>query len=167
MNFMITNPTGSNASSYAPETIELIADLLRKKWSAAQIGAQIGRTRNAVISIVHRNATLREIGFGLKPTRRYDKAPPRARVERLASPRAIPARSKWIDRTPLEQPEPFKLKLEDLPSVGACKFPIGDPRAEDFGFCGHASGESVYCPFHMRLAYTPTARQQAAKEAAA
>ncbi len=38
-----------------------------------------------------------------------------------------------------------------------CRFPIGDPREEGFGFCGADSpiGGSPYCDFHHRLAYVP------------
>jgi len=35
-----------------------------------------------------------------------------------------------------------------------CKWPIGDPLAEDFYFCGRESDEtSPYCEFHQRRAY--------------
>jgi GcrA cell cycle regulator len=38
-----------------------------------------------------------------------------------------------------------------------CRWPIGDPRKEDFGFCGHAvmDGKS-YCAGHQAIAYRPT-----------
>jgi hypothetical protein len=35
-------------------------------------------------------------------------------------------------------------------------FPIGDPGAEDFCFCGHNPRDnSPYCEYHARLAYQP------------
>ena len=35
-----------------------------------------------------------------------------------------------------------------------CKWPIGDPLAEDFYFCGRDSKEDApYCEFHSRKAY--------------
>ena len=37
-----------------------------------------------------------------------------------------------------------------------CKWPIGDPGAEGFHFCGHRSFNSLpYCEYHSRLAYQP------------
>ena len=37
-----------------------------------------------------------------------------------------------------------------------CKWPIGDPSAEDFHFCGCRSNSgSPYCEYHARLAYQP------------
>lgn len=35
-----------------------------------------------------------------------------------------------------------------------CRWPIGDPRAESFGFCG-GPADGVYCPEHARVAYDP------------
>jgi len=38
-----------------------------------------------------------------------------------------------------------------------CKWPIGEPTAEGFSFCGRPAGEkAVYCSEHARVAYKPT-----------
>jgi GcrA cell cycle regulator len=57
------------------------------------------------------------------------------------------------------RPSPIKRK----PSRGAtilsltdrmCKWPIGDPKHEDFHFCGKAAHPSLpYCPEHAAVAY--------------
>jgi GcrA cell cycle regulator len=37
-----------------------------------------------------------------------------------------------------------------------CKWPIGDPGAEGFHFCGHRNFNGLpYCEYHARLAYQP------------
>ena len=37
-----------------------------------------------------------------------------------------------------------------------CKWPIGDPKAPDFSFCGAAvDGDGPYCPGHHRRAHQP------------
>jgi len=43
-----------------------------------------------------------------------------------------------------------------------CKFPIGDPQAEDFAFCGRAkpAGAGPYCSQHARVAYQPETEAQ-------
>jgi hypothetical protein len=40
-------------------------------------------------------------------------------------------------------------------SPNACKWPIGDPMAEDFGYCGQprAGGRGAYCPEHAAVAW--------------
>ena len=63
-------------------------------------------------------------------------------------------------------PEPQPVRLVDLAKGGritilhlsdkTCKWPIGDPGAEDFCFCGHGPRDgSPYCEYHARLAYQP------------
>ena len=54
--------------------------------------------------------------------------------------------------------KPFKqgrVRLEDLTS-SACKWPYGDPRAQDFGFCGCTQAPGFpYCEQHARIAFNP------------
>ena len=50
-------------------------------------------------------------------------------------------------------PEDKRLSLLQL-SEQTCKWPIGDPLAKDFYFCGgHALESGPYCEFHSRRAY--------------
>jgi GcrA cell cycle regulator len=52
-------------------------------------------------------------------------------------------------------------------SLGAhmCKWPIGDPSADSFTFCGRRSdGDGPYCVQHASVAYQP---QQARKKSSA
>ncbi len=45
-------------------------------------------------------------------------------------------------------------KLADL-EANDCRWPIGDPRDEDFHFCaGHKLNDGPYCEFHSTLAIT-------------
>jgi GcrA cell cycle regulator len=42
-----------------------------------------------------------------------------------------------------------------------CKWPNGDPLAEEFSFCGNEAGESgPYCTYHSRLAYQPASERR-------
>lgn len=44
--------------------------------------------------------------------------------------------------------------IEELTNT-KCKWPIGDPKDNDFKFCGNAShdSETPYCDFHTKMAY--------------
>jgi GcrA cell cycle regulator len=46
--------------------------------------------------------------------------------------------------------------VDDMAALGidACKWPIGDPKATGFTFCGRHT-QSVYCVPHAQLAYRP------------
>lgn len=49
-------------------------------------------------------------------------------------------------------------------SENTCKWPIGDPLAEDFCFCGADSGDSgPYCAFHAKVAFQPVSERRRAR----
>jgi GcrA cell cycle regulator len=56
-----------------------------------------------------------------------------------------------------------RLVLTEL-TERTCKWPNGDPLAEDFNFCGNDIGENgPYCTYHSRLAYQPAAERRRAR----
>jgi hypothetical protein len=64
--------------------------------------------------------------------------------------------------TPVVAVEPLMVALVDL-APSHCRFPVGDPREEGFGFCGHPKVDVAYCGHHARLCYTaPEMRRRAA-----
>jgi len=43
-----------------------------------------------------------------------------------------------------------------------CRWPISDPGAEDFGFCGNNPVKGLpYCAAHARMAYRPSTGERA------
>ena len=155
-------------------------ELLKKLWTedgltASQIALQLGGgiTRNAVIGKVHR--------LGLSGRAKTATQAPRAQrpkqkssshsPQRSMSSRAISfgATALKIELTPeldvVAQPAvmiPFpaptndRIAITDL-SLRTCRWPIGDPVATDFGFCGAENdGKKPYCPYHCAVAYQPS-----------
>lgn len=49
--------------------------------------------------------------------------------------------------------------IEELKN-NMCKWPSGDPKHDDFHFCGNDARDpdSSYCEFHTKLAYRESAR---------
>ncbi|CAH2399146.1 GcrA family cell cycle regulator [Mesorhizobium ventifaucium] len=91
----------------------------------------------------------------------------KARAEQRAASPGLPAhlvtgeaRHPVADLTVV--PVSRNLKLVEL-TERTCKWPVGDPQALDFGFCGNdASSEGPYCRYHSRISYQPpTTRQRA------
>ncbi|MER8616011.1 GcrA cell cycle regulator [Mesorhizobium sp. M1409] len=89
----------------------------------------------------------------------------KGRAEQRAASPGLPAhlvtgeaRRPICDLVPVSR----NLKLVEL-TERTCKWPIGDPQAEDFGFCGtDAAGTGPYCRYHARISYQPpTTRQRA------
>jgi GcrA cell cycle regulator len=161
-------------------------ELLRKHWSeglsASQIAAQLGGvSRNAVIGKVHR----------LKLSSRGRATPAPARQRKTAhgggggtmktAPRApsrpitatIGATALQVEfdaepelrrlQRPVEDvvvPISRRLKLIEL-TEHTCKWPNGDPLAEDFSFCGNDSLETgPYCTYHSRIAFQPASERR-------
>jgi GcrA cell cycle regulator len=132
---------------------------LKSLWldglSASQIAKQLGGvTRNAVIGKVHR------LGLGGRAT---PSAPTRAaRAPAPRSPARIGASRPGPRARPTLVPEPIEPSPEgpglvrSMAGLGAhvCKWPIGDPKAEDFSFCGRPA-EGPYCRGHAAVAYQP------------
>jgi GcrA cell cycle regulator len=154
---------------WTDETIELLRRLWLDGKSASQIAAMLGSgvTRNAVIGKFHR--------LGLTG-RVKNKAPaaPRTR-QRSSQPRRprIAARPRdWAfhgsaalalafepaiepDIEAVVAPMSLLVTLADL-NENMCRWPLGDPTASEFRYCGLGTNpEAPYCTHHMLLAYRP------------
>jgi GcrA cell cycle regulator len=153
--------------SWTDERVELLKKLWTEGLSASQIAAQLGGvTRNAVIGKVHR--------LNLSGRAKPASSTPRPRKMRSSSPHR-PSRSYVSGNTalkvhahPAPRRAPAPVPIEDLVvpislrvsllalNDQMCKWPIGDPGAEDFHFCGHRNFNGLpYCEYHSRLAYQP------------
>jgi GcrA cell cycle regulator len=169
--------------NWTDERVELLRKLWSEGLSASQIAAQMGGvSRNAVIGKVHR---LKLSGRG-KQTAAQPRAKKPAQATQATRPstpsrssgagssrvsshtHAVGATAlkadyqiQAISGTVLEfapvllPPVSKQLKLVEL-SERTCKWPVGDPLATDFSFCGNDSGDAgPYCQFHAKLAYQP------------
>ncbi|HEX2792350.1 MAG TPA: GcrA family cell cycle regulator [Candidatus Paceibacterota bacterium] len=137
-------------------------ETVKKLWedglSASQIAKQLGGvTRNAVIGKVHRLG-LSGRASPSRPSRHVFKAPYPQRPAAPAPPRRI------AEALHAQAAQPIARYVDELPgsatviTLGAhmCKWPIGDPAADDFTFCGRRSaGDGPYCAEHARVAYQP------------
>jgi len=130
-------------------------DALKTLWleglSASQVAHQLGGvTRNAVIGKVHRlGLSGRAPGISMPRPKRA----PRLHVARAPAPPRLAARPEAM----IEAPDTPGLVLV-MTGLGAhvCKWPIGDPLAADFSFCGRAAdGDGPYCGRHDRRAHQP------------
>lgn len=153
-------------------------DLCVKLWndglSASQVADRLGGvSRNAVIGKIHRlglaHTKPRSTRHATVHARRRVEPKYPAQVRRVSDratnkgprpgtsfrPESKLPNAPLVSASPLppEPPKPSKLfKLVDLED-NQCRFPFGDPKSKDFGFCGcvKAAGSS-YCPGHARLA---------------
>ncbi|HWK13233.1 MAG TPA: GcrA family cell cycle regulator [Rhizobiaceae bacterium] len=169
--------------NWTDERVELLSKLWSEGLSASQIAAQLGGvSRNAVIGKVHR---LKLSGRGRAATAavRPKKVVSAnsggkqgvARVTRTVTTTiGATALQAQFDVEPVARqvlrpaadvviPISRRLVLTEL-TERTCKWPNGDPLAEDFSFCGNESGESgPYCGYHSKLAYQPVSERRRAR----
>jgi GcrA cell cycle regulator len=134
-------------------------------FSASQIAQKINavhgvwRSRNSVIGRVHRSG----LAGRSKATRTYNRPAPKPRKEnkiRLGRTGVWPrheAPEVKVNR-PVRDPGLEALSARGEAAVLSldtqqCKYPIGDPKHADFGFCARTCS-GVYCGDHARLTYT-------------
>lgn len=152
----------TNSVSWSPERVEQLKSLIGAGYSCRQIAEEIGVTRNAVIGKVNRLGLSRPKGV---------PAASRDATERKRAPwrPKILTQQALLLRLP---PEPLP-RLEDISifdgrgcsllelSAGKCRWPINEPGAENFCFCGNTPLEGFpYCAGHARIAYKSAARRR-------
>lgn len=138
---------------------------LKKLWleglSASQVARQLGGvSRSAVIGKVHRlGITVRETP--IRPRATTVRAPSRIQARRptreaAAAPRVAPR---------FEATEEDLLPTSGILGLGAhsCRWPIGHPENDDFGFCGRpkTSARGSYCEQHSQGAFRRLGSSQA------
>lgn len=130
---------------------------LKKLWleglSASQVARQLGGvSRSAVIGKVHR------LGITVRET------PIRQRVASVRAPSRMASRQRPARETQATRPTSTYERIEEdlLPTSGilglgahSCRWPIGHPENDDFGFCGRPkpSARGSYCEQHSQGAF--------------
>lgn len=139
-------------------------------------------SRNAVIGLIHRKGWVRKsivrlsraqragheskggqqrnrgrrVGVG-KTRKQYTYKQPKPK--NWASPTFVVHKPRPEPKPNLPEPNgDANVALIDL-TDSRCKWPIGDPRAADFRFCGHGvHKDGPYCEYHFHLARDPNQR---------
>jgi GcrA cell cycle regulator len=146
--------------TWTTERIALLKNRIEAGFSREQIAREIGVSRNAVIGKANRLGLSRVKG----PVRRLDPS-----AAKIARPRK--ATQRRILRALQANPQ---LDFGEMPGDYAnrcsllelqqwhCRWPISDPGAEDFGFCGNNQVKGLsYCAAHALVAYRPSTRERA------
>jgi GcrA cell cycle regulator len=151
--------------AWTDERVELLKKLWGEGLSASQIAGRLGSvTRNAVIGKVHR------LGLsGRATTSRMKSHRPRPRMatKRMAKAR-FSATGNPAFRALYQEADAYIPAVEEIVIPLAerktiqtlvecsCRWPIGDPQASDFHFCGKNKVPGLpYCEFHARRAFQP------------
>jgi len=145
------------------ERIEAVKALWIGGLSAAEIANKVGGvTRNAVLGKLHRLGLTRrenpQRGGGPTVTRRYASF-------RAQSTRHGVRKAEKLKPISFSDPQPIIEDVSETPArrlldleLYECRWPIGDPRTPEFGFCGCKAAKPYgYCERHQAKAYARVA----------
>lgn len=151
--------------SWTEERVALLKQLWGEGKTAAEIAKSLGNiTRNAVIGKAHRlKLSGRASPLPANGSERVTLSTPRPtnrapRPSNTNAERALPIASPII--APVFEPyvEGKGIKLVEL-KESTCRWPLGDPKDENFRFCGCKTVEGLpYCDHHVRIAYQASSR---------
>ncbi len=145
-------------TGWTPTRIDTLSSLWRDGLSASQVAKALGGvTRNAVIGKVHR------LGLGGRVAGGVVRMPATPRPPRPSPIRVARSPSPQLARpvVALVEPPEGPGLVSRLEHIGAhcCRWPIGDPKADSFSFCGRPAGDGPYLAEAGRKggAFTPVA----------
>ena len=173
------NDMTANRPTWTIERIERLKSCFKAGLSCSQSAREIGTSRNAVIGKMNRMGLSRPkdvIAGQLERTRAPKPAgtlTPRHWRPRSSSPSILAQHEMLFAAYPGPELDPeqrpvesaHKCSLLEL-SQAKCRWPISEPGARDFGFCGNAPLDGLpYCLGHARLAYRRPPRQRGSASA--
>jgi GcrA cell cycle regulator len=158
----------AHTATWTTERVEQLKSCFGAGLTCSQIAGEIGVSRNAVIGKMNR--------LGLSRPRSGRASAPAAKraadrngggnVTRLFSQHRILMQ---LPPEPQEQSAVVSIhdgrgcSLLDL-SPGNCRWPVSEPGAQDFCFCGNQQVAGLpYCVGHARMAYKSAARSPSAR----
>ena len=158
--------------SWTEERVSLLRKLWGEGHTAAEIAKQLGGvTRNAVIGKAHRL----KLSNRVSPIQQ-NKKPANKNIERktvkktahigIVSSRSNTSISSSTGQTPQRTSGADINDNEELYSLmdlkpRMCRWPYGDPKHEDFGFCGDSAMPGLpYCEKHAKMAYQASTRNR-------
>ena len=168
--------------SWTEERVEILKKLWGEGRTAAEIASELGGvTRNAVIGKAHRlklSGRASPIQQGSKKktaaNSNASKAKPVARTAKKADAQnAAPSsdavsvkrvvEKSVVSPVSVERISEADKKRKRTPLVDLapcqCRWPLGDPRESNFGFCaGKTDAGEIYCAEHTALAYQVVSR---------
>jgi len=114
--------------SWTDEKVATLKQLWTEGLTTGEIGKRLGVSKNAVVGKAHR-----------------------LELESRPSPIKRKEATKVVEK--VKEVESGKMSITDL-TLTTCRWPIGDPKDDDFHFCGKKIPVGrTYCPEHAHVAY--------------
>ncbi len=134
---------------WTDEQVEELKRLWDKGLTTGEIGKALGVSKNAVVGKAHR------LGLNSRPSpiRRNDDENIPANEAKQSDEKKKTIKIQPASKKTAEKEKKKLFTVNDLTS-SSCRWPIGDPKDEDFHFCGkEALPDKPYCAEHAAIAY--------------
>lgn len=143
--------------SWTDERVALLKKLWGEGKTAAEIAKELGGvTRNAVIGKAHRL----KLSSRVSPIQQNTK-----KVVKKVEEKPVVKKSRPMKPKPevITKPVGELYQLSEL-KERMCRWPIGDPKEENFGFCGDRNIAGLpYCAEHAKIAYQAATKNRILK----
>lgn len=145
---------------WTDESVEQLRQMWAQGLTANEIAKNLGVTKNAIVGKVHR------LCLTARPSPIKSKENEGEEAELLTVETTVKQTAKSVSEEKISSAKPapkackdINIKLVDLDSH-TCRWPIGDPRDDDFCFCGKKvrTGQT-YCDEHSQMAYVKAAKK--------
>lgn len=145
---------------WTDESVEQLRQMWAKGLTANEIAKKLGVTKNAIVGKVHRLCLkARPSPIKTKTNETEVKAVEETVVAEVAEVQEV---VEEVIEPVHEEKKPLagtNVRLIELDSH-TCRWPIGDPRDEDFCFCGKkVRAGQTYCDEHSAMAYVKANRK--------
>jgi len=153
--------TARPGATWTAERVAQLKSCIKAGLSCSQTAAEIGVTRNAVIGKLNRLGLSRP-----KEASANAPAPKRSAWRKRSAARVLARQRILLELALSAEPCAAPIAIDDGRGCsllelapGRCRWPINEPGAADFCFCGNIQVAGLpYCLGHARLAYKSTAR---------
>jgi len=134
--------------------------LLKELWAADLTAAQISVIMEQRGMPTNKNAIYkksRRLGLTPRESPIITVSTDKTRKDMTKAPRPTPEPQNQAPSNPVlvSDKSPILLKMAKYERGEGCCWPIGDPKKDDFRFCGKTRLNRNYCKFHKGIAYRP------------
>ena len=153
---------------WSDESVEQLRQMWAEGLTANEIAKKLGVTKNAIVGKVHR-LCLKARPSPIKSKGAEETEENIVAVEVVETvveeaPVEVIEEEPEIIEEPQVQPETKVCKTENIKLVDldshTCRWPLGDPRDDDFCFCGKkVKAGQTYCDEHSAMAYVKATKR--------
>jgi GcrA cell cycle regulator len=153
----------SNNMIWTDEVVEELRKMWDRGMTTGQIAKALNVTKNSIIGKVHRLCLTARPSPIKKASAKTEKKPA-TESKKVATTLSKSSMETVADVAPVVEKTENYVEETNIPLVKldnhTCRWPLGDPRDDDFCFCGkRIKTGQTYCEEHAAIAYVRNAKK--------